>query len=326
MKLATIRAVIWSIIITSTLLFSVRAVIADTWRGTAPVCRGKCNPGEQQIAISNTGDGGYCFSGHKVLCHNSSEMCQGKETRLSCYGVVTICDNGYYESLNGNWHSCNSYACGPCVFSVSFGLSVAASDGTIYAISKNGDLLWYRHDGQADGSFKWADNNARKVGVGWGDLKQVFSGGNGIIYAIAKNGDLLWYRHDGQADGSFKWADDNARKVGVGWGDLKQVFSGGNGIIYAIAKNGDLLWYRHDGQADGSFKWADNNARKVGVGWGDLKQVFSGGNGIIYAIAKNGDLLWFHHDGQADGSFKWADDNGRKVGVGWGDFQQIFPK
>jgi hypothetical protein len=42
----------------------------------------------------------------------------------------------------------------------------------IYVIDAANDLLWYRHDGRGDGSFKWADNNARKVGVGWG-LKQI---------------------------------------------------------------------------------------------------------------------------------------------------------
>jgi hypothetical protein len=102
---------------------------------------------------------------------------------------------------------------------------VDLTKGIIYAINANNDLLWYRHDGRADGSFKWLDNNARKVGVGW-DVKHIFSGGDGIIYAINADNDLLWYRHDGRADGSFKWLDNNARKVGVGW-DVKHIFSGG---------------------------------------------------------------------------------------------------
>jgi hypothetical protein len=99
-----------------------------------------------------------------------------------------------------------------------------ASEGIIYAVADNGDLLWFRHDGRSDGSFTWADANARKVGVGW-NVKHVFSGGDGVIYAVADNGDLLWFRHDGRSDGSFRWADANARKVGVGW-NVKHVFSG----------------------------------------------------------------------------------------------------
>ncbi len=104
---------------------------------------------------------------------------------------------------------------------------MSEQNGVIYAINQNDDLLWYRHDGRADGSFNWLDNNARKVGVGW-NVKHVFSGGDGIIYAINQNDDLLWYRHDGRADGSFNWLDSNARKVGVGW-NVKHVFSGGDG-------------------------------------------------------------------------------------------------
>ena len=100
---------------------------------------------------------------------------------------------------------------------------VSTSSGVIYAIADNGDLLWYRHDGRGDGSFKWADNKGRKVGQGW-DVKQVFSGGNGVIYTIDHDNNLMWYRHDGRDDGSFKWADNKGRKVGQGW-DVKQVFS-----------------------------------------------------------------------------------------------------
>jgi len=184
----------------------------------------------------------------------------------------------------------------------------------IYAVAQNDDLLWFRHDGRDDGSFRWFDNKARKVGVGWG-MKHVFSGGNGVIYAINQNNDLLWFRHDGRDDGSFRWLDSNARKVGVGW-NMKHVFYGGDGVIYAINQNNDLLWFRHDGRDDGSFRWLDSNARTVGVGW-DIKHVFYGGDGLIYAINQNNDLLWFRHDGRDDGSFRWFDNNARKVGFGW---------
>ena len=49
------------------------------------------------------------------------------------------------------------------------------TNGLIYAIGQNNDLLWYRHEGRNDGTFRWTDANARKVGVGW-DMKHVFSG------------------------------------------------------------------------------------------------------------------------------------------------------
>jgi hypothetical protein len=51
----------------------------------------------------------------------------------------------------------------------------SGGDGVIYAINSQNDLLWFRHDGRADGSFKWADSNPRKVGNSW-DVKHIFSG------------------------------------------------------------------------------------------------------------------------------------------------------
>ncbi len=148
-----------------------------------------------------------------------------------------------------------------------------ATTGVIYALATNDDLLWYRHSGREDGTFRWAAPEGKKVGTGW-DFKQVFSGGDGVIYAITSTGDLLWYRHDGRDDGSFRWAAGAGNKVGTGW-DFKQVFSGGGGVIYGITSSGDLLWYRHDGRDDGSFRWAAPAGKKVGTGW-TVKDVFAG--------------------------------------------------
>ena len=194
----------------------------------------------------------------------------------------------------------------------------AGGAGVVYAILDNGDLMWYRHEGRADGSFRWS--GPKKVGNGW-DVKQVFSGGDGVIYAVTHAGDLLWYRHDGRGDGSFRWADSTGKKVGNGW-DMKQIFSGGDGVIYAVTHTGDLMWYRHDGRADGSFRWASDAGKKVGTGW-DVPHVFSGGGGVIYTITATGDLNWYRHDGRGDGSFRWADTTGRKVGNGW-DVTGVF--
>jgi hypothetical protein len=76
---------------------------------------------------------------------------------------------------------------------------------------QNGDLMWYRHDGRNDGSFKWEFKDGKKVGVGW-NVRHVFSGGGGVIYAVMNNGDLMWYRHDGRNDGSFKWLFPKGRR------------------------------------------------------------------------------------------------------------------
>jgi hypothetical protein len=196
----------------------------------------------------------------------------------------------------------------------------AASDGVIYAVTSDGDLLWYRHDGHDDGSFRWATAQGKKVGSGW-KVRQAFSGGDGVIYAVMANGDLLWNRHEGRADGTFRWASPNGKKVGTGW-NFEHVFSGGGGVIYAITAGGDLLWYRHDGRADGSMRWAAAQGTKVGQGW-SFKHVFSGGDGVIYAVTADNHLLWYRHDGRDDGSFRWAAAQGKTVGSGW-DVRQAF--
>jgi hypothetical protein len=50
------------------------------------------------------------------------------------------------------------------------------AQGVIYALTDNGDLMWYRHGGRGDGSFTWAFNEGKKVGVGWDGFSTVFSG------------------------------------------------------------------------------------------------------------------------------------------------------
>ena len=95
--------------------------------------------------------------------------------------------------------------------------------GLIYYIDGQNRLLWNRHDGRGDGSFRWAEPTNRQVGTGW-DVKHVFSGGNGLIYYIDGQNRLLWNQHDGRGDGSFRWAEPTNRQVGTGW-NVKHVFS-----------------------------------------------------------------------------------------------------
>ena len=41
--------------------------------------------------------------------------------------------------------------------------------------ASGGELLWYLHRGREEGTFEW--DGPRQVGVGWGDLEHLFSGG-----------------------------------------------------------------------------------------------------------------------------------------------------
>lgn len=256
----------------------------------------------------------------------------------------------------------------------------SGGDGIIYAIEREvaagitlngksvpasgGRLLWFRHVGQADGTFKW--EGPKTVGTGWGSFKDVFYGGDGIIYAIKpiieeqvhivgkttprSGGELLWAKHLGRMDGTFRWQD--FKIVGTGWSNFERVFYGGEGVIYAIEKfnearilitgqhipasGGGLMWAKHLGRDNGEFKWMD--FRKVGHMWSGMKQVFSAGNGILYLIdpvieatisingrhtpSSGGNLRWYRHLGFQNGTSNWEPP--RQVGTGWGFFQEVF--
>ncbi|GAF45477.1 hypothetical protein RW1_022_00540 [Rhodococcus wratislaviensis NBRC 100605] len=96
----------------------------------------------------------------------------------------------------------------------------------LYAVTPNGDLQWYRHDGWQDGGQEWtAGGGGKKVATGW-TYGQSFGGYFGVLYGIRPNGDLQWYRHDGFRDGSPQWtAGGGGKTVGTGWNSYTKVFS-----------------------------------------------------------------------------------------------------
>jgi hypothetical protein len=186
--------------------------------------------------------------------------------------------------------------------------------GMIYAITPDGDLLWY---GDHGGTLDVA--KGRVIGHGgWNDFVTVFSGGEGVIYAVTRDGDLLWYkdhRRDGTGDVS------NGQVIGHGgWNDFVTVFSGGDGVIYAVTQDGDLLWYK-DHRRDGTGDVSDGQVIGHG-GWNAFASVFAGGDGILYAVTQGGDLLWYR-DHNRDGTGDVSD--GQVIGHGgWNDFAKVF--
>ncbi|HEY6125194.1 MAG TPA: tachylectin-related carbohydrate-binding protein [Steroidobacteraceae bacterium] len=148
----------------------------------------------------------------------------------------------------------------------------SAGDGIIYAITEDGQLLWFRHTGFADGRAEW--EGPIPLTGGWSNYEQVFSGGAGVIYAIGADGILKWNRHDGYQSGANDWRA--AKDVGRGWNGFRSVFSAGNGIIYAIAPDGLLRWYRHNGYLDGRGLESPNawqGRTDVGHGWNSFVSV-----------------------------------------------------
>ncbi|WP_193315476.1 tachylectin-related carbohydrate-binding protein [Nostocoides sp. F2B08] len=136
-------------------------------------------------------------------------------------------------------------------------------DGVIYAITKNGSLLWYRHTGSQTGRWSWNDTDASRISTGrsWHKFWHVFAGGGGTIYAISDDGRLQWYRHTGVRTGRPNWVKDGrAVDLGGNWTQYEQVWSGGNGTLFGLAADGSVDWYRHTGWQTGSANFQSTRA------------------------------------------------------------------
>jgi hypothetical protein len=203
-----------------------------------------------------------------------------------------------------------------------YSLILPAGRSGMYAMTPDGVLRWFRHDGFVQGTPQW--KGPVQVGTGWHAATKVVAGGDGVLYAIFPDGRLRWYRHLDFADATAppRWS---VRWVGTGWTGLAHVFSGGDGIIYAVPPDGRLMWYRHKGFLTGAVDW--EGPKEVGnAGWAYFKRLFSPGDGIIYAILPEGDLLWYQHEGYQDGTPRWQP-GGRptRLAADWRDFVQVLP-
>ena len=220
-------------------------------------------------------------------------------------------------------------------------LACSTGDGTIYAIRKDGFLLYYGDtlrtgQNKPDGSKGWAHRSGYPIGTDWQDIVHLWSNGprsrdkTGNIYAIHRDGSLRWYKdtlEDGSnaSDGSTGWAPGSGNKIGTGWQDMRHV-CGDGWNIYAVHRDGSLLWYgdtKQDGSnaADGSTGWAPGSGNKIGTGWQDIVHLTAGG-GSIYGVHRDGRVFRYgdtKQDGSnaADGSTGWAPGSGNQIAKGW---------
>jgi len=95
----------------------------------------------------------------------------------------------------------------------------AGDDGVIYAVTRDGDLWRYYHDGRGVRANIWGAR--QQIGRGW-VFDSVFYGGGGVIYAIDAAGDLWWDRDD--ASKGPRSGPPHLR-VGQGW-HFETVFGG----------------------------------------------------------------------------------------------------
>jgi len=98
--------------------------------------------------------------------------------------------------------------------------------GVLYAITADGELRWYRHDGWFNGAKVWtAGDGGRLVGTDWNRFERVLPAADGVIYGITGEGELHWHRHTGWADGTDGWHPHSGARVGNGWNILKTAFA-----------------------------------------------------------------------------------------------------
>jgi hypothetical protein len=223
---------------------------------------------------------------------------------------------------------------------------LGCGDGVVLAVQPNGDLLWYRYDGQGEddpsGALGWHANSGNPIGNGWQNFLHVFvtpkqgreSTSRLTVYAVAQNGDLLWYAYDGNgerdASGALGWLPNSGNPVGNGWQNFRHI-TGIGGDIFGVHDNGDLLWYSYagDGESDvaGALGWDANSGNPIGNGWQGMRHVFGGSSdvdgfhGVVYGVDHDGFLRWYAYDGHGErdrsGALGWRANSGNAVGNGW---------
>lgn len=215
--------------------------------------------------------------------------------------------------------------------------------GVILAIAQDGNLLWYRYDGDGtddvSGATGWHPASSSPIGNGWQGLRRVFAtpaggGSRGSIFGVKPNGDLVWYSYigGGEADvsGATGWAANSGNPVGRGWGDMRALVGSAGGQIFAVEGNGNLRWYEYvgDGTADvtGATGWAANSSNTIGRGW-SFHSLFSGPNAdnafpaALYGVGDDGNLRWYAYDGRGvndqTGATGWHQNSSNFIGNGW---------
>jgi hypothetical protein len=161
-----------------------------------------------------------------------------------------------------------------------------ATATTIYAISRDGVMRWYRYNGDGtndpSGRLGWETNSGNQISYGWEKFSHVFAAA-GAIFAIEPNGVLRYYAYTGRGEqdplASRGWSPNSGNPISYGWEMFKTVFGGTNdtegwaAILYGVKPDGALNWYRYscngesDPTASRSDCWHVNSGNQIGNGW-----------------------------------------------------------
>jgi hypothetical protein len=195
------------------IIYGIKADGTLEWRQHQGLRRGSDQWGDTKIVGRGWGDFNQVFSGGGGIIYAITQ-----EGKLLWYK-----HNGYLDGTGvgspGAWEGPKEVGSGWNSFKQVF----PAGNGIIFAITREGKLLWYRHTDYANGVKAWEPT--KEVGRGWGDFKNVFSSGDGVIYAITQDGKLQWRRYNGYMSGGGYDTWQGPTEAATGWGDFFQAFA-----------------------------------------------------------------------------------------------------
>jgi hypothetical protein len=223
-------------------------------------------------------------------------------------------------------------------------------DGVILAVRPDGNLLYYRYDGNGESDpdatgLHWDPHSGNTIGIGWANLRflcsKPYEGAtathrhNSVLYAVGWDGYLRWYRYygDGENDPDatgLHWDPNSGNIIGRGWSGGFRQLAAISDIVLMVADNGDLHWYRYLGTGEhdptGGSGWDPKSSNIIGRGWHGLQHLFGGSDGrggyVIYAVDRDGNLRWYRYTGAGDSdptgaSSAWSANSGNIIGTGW---------
>lgn len=206
----------------------------------------------------------------------------------------------------------------------------AGENGVIYAIARDGKLLYYRHNQD----FAWMVSS-RAIGSGWQNADHLFSTGGGRIYSTIKDGELYYFLHNT----ALQWVVGN--KGGIIFGDGGWDKGFGKLVLGSVSKDAPLplrlsanhAWNRIDGTAidigagpEGTVwhivadkaadewhegKWIKRSGRLK------LKRVDVAGHHEVWFIGENNEIWRVRHG-------KWTDTKAKGLDIGVGAGGHVF--
>ncbi len=222
---------------------------------------------------------------------------------------------------------------------------LGCGDGVIMAVEPNGDLRWYRYDGDGtadrSGALGWDPASSNIIGNGFHSFVHLFAKpAEGLttrplaqLFGVEPNGDLRWYGYSGNGDqdptGVRGWHKNSGNVIGNGWADFQYIV--GTSDVFAVKSDGSLLWYRYNGHGEadhsGATGWDTKSSSQIGRGWQDMRMVTGGstdhdGRGtVLFAVDPDGKLLWYRYNGHGQpdptGALGWDPRSATQIGRGF---------